>query len=69
MILATDRQGTCFIPFVFLLNALFREYGILSIQAVADLLSIVLALIVLKKAMARVHAAEQAAQAVPARDV
>ena len=69
VILATARQGTCFIPFVFLLNALFREYGILSIQAVADLLSIVLALIVLKKAMARVHAAEQAAQAVPARDV
>ena len=69
VILATARQGTCFIPFVFLLNALFREYGILSIQAVADLLSIVLALIVLKKAMARVHAAERAAQAVPARDV
>ena len=69
VILATARQGTCFIPFVFLLNALFREYGILSIQAVADLLSIVLALIVLKKAMSRVHAAERAAQAVPARDV
>lgn len=69
VILATARQGTCFIPFVFLLNALFREYGILSIQAVADLLSIVLALIVLKKAMARVHAAERAAQAIPARDV
>lgn len=65
VILATARQGTCFIPFVFLLNALFGEYGILSIQAVADLLSILLALFVLKKAMRRVRAAEQAALPAP----
>ena len=62
IILATARQGTCFIPFVFLLNALFGEYGILSIQAVADLLTIVLALLVLRRAMRRVKAAEQAAR-------
>ena len=60
IILATARQGTCFIPFVFLLNALFHEYGILSIQAVADLLSIILAVIVLRKAMKRLRAAEEA---------
>ena len=67
IILATARQGTCFIPFVFLLNALFGEYGILSIQAVADLLTIVLALLVLRRAMHRVKAAEQAAR--PAADI
>ena len=67
IILATARQGTCFIPFVFLLNALFGEYGILSIQAVADLLTIVLALLVLRRAMRRVKAAEQAAR--PAADI
>jgi putative efflux protein, MATE family len=67
IILATARQGTCFIPFVFLLNALFHEYGILSIQAVADLLSIILAVVVLRKALKRVRAAEHALAAV--RDV
>lgn len=67
VILATARQGTCFIPFVFLLNALFHEYGILSIQAVADLLSIILAVVVLRKAMKKVRAAEQAVAVV--RDI
>ena len=62
IILATARQGTCFIPFVFLLNALFHEYGILSIQAVADLLSIILAVVVLRKALRRVREAEEAYQ-------
>ena len=65
--LATARQGTCFIPFVFLLNALFHEYGILSIQAVADLLSIILAVVVLRRALKRVKAAEMRVAA--ARDI
>ena len=55
------------IPMLFLLNALFHEYGILSIQAVADLLSIILAVVVLRKALKRVRAAEMRAAAV--RDI
>ena len=51
-ILATARQGTCFIPILFPLVRFFGAYGIASVQAVADLLTLVLAvpiLIVVKK--------------------
>ena len=43
MLLATARQGTCFIPFVYLL-AMFGAYGVASVQALADVLSIGLAI-------------------------
>ena len=42
--LATARQGTCFIPILFPLAWAFGEYGIASVQAVADILSIALAI-------------------------
>ena len=42
--LATARQGTCFIPILFPLAWAFGEYGIASVQALADILSIVLAI-------------------------
>ena len=38
--LSTARQGSCFLPLVFLLPALFGEVGIASVQAAADLLSL-----------------------------
>ncbi len=44
MLLATARQGTCFIPFVYLLAKIWGEYGVASIQALADVLSLALAL-------------------------
>lgn len=43
-ILATARQGSCFIPFVHLAAYLGGEYGIAAIQAVADFFSIFLAI-------------------------
>jgi Na+-driven multidrug efflux pump len=43
MLLATARQGTCFIPFVFLMASVWGEYGVASIQALADVLSLALA--------------------------
>ncbi len=41
--LSTARQGTCFIPFVHLMAALLGAYGVASIQAMADVLTLVLA--------------------------
>ena len=43
-VLATARQGTCFVPILFPLAYLFAEYGIASVQALADVLSLVLAI-------------------------
>jgi Na+-driven multidrug efflux pump len=44
LLLSTARQGTCFIPFVFILAKLWGEYGVASVQALADVLTIALAL-------------------------
>ena len=41
-LLATARQGTCFIPILFLLAKYFGAYGVASVQAIADVLTLVL---------------------------
>ena len=43
MVLATSRQGSCFIPIVHLMAFLFGAYGVASVQALADVLSMALA--------------------------
>lgn len=43
-LLATARQGTCFFPILFPLAYFFGEYGIASVQAAADVLSLALAI-------------------------
>jgi len=43
-ILATARQGTCFLPFLFLMAHFWGAYGVASVQAVADVLTLVLAI-------------------------
>jgi Na+-driven multidrug efflux pump len=43
MVLATSRQGSCFIPIVHLMAFLFGAYGVASVQALADVLSMGLA--------------------------
>ena len=43
MLLATSRQGSCFIPIVHLMALLFGAYGVASVQALADVLSMALA--------------------------
>ena len=40
-LLATARQGTCFIPILFPLAALFGAYGVASVQALADVLTLI----------------------------
>ena len=47
MVLATARQGTCFIPFVHLVAGLFGAFGVASVQALADVLSMILAIPIL----------------------
>ena len=46
-LLATARQGTCFIPLLFPMTALWGEYGIASVQAAADVLTLILAIPIL----------------------
>jgi putative MATE family efflux protein len=56
MVLATSRQGSCFIPIVHLMALLFDAYGVASVQALADILSMALAvpiIISMKKKLAR----------------
>lgn len=43
-LLATSRQGTCFIPILYPLVYLFQANGVVAVQAVADVLSLVLAI-------------------------
>ena len=43
-LLATARQGSCFIPWLFLLERLLGAYGLVSVQAVADVLTLALAI-------------------------
>jgi len=66
--LSTARQGTCFLPIVYPMAWLWGGYGVASVQAVADLLSLFLALPLIRKVKKRVRAAaaEQAAQAAQA---
>ena len=44
MLLATARQGSCFLPILYPLALLFGAYGIASVQAAADVLSMALAI-------------------------
>ena len=61
MLLATARQGTCFIPFVHIMAALLGAYGVASVQALADVLSLALALplmLAMKKRIEKAKAGE-----------
>ena len=56
--LSTARQGTCFIPIVHLLAALFGAYGVASVQAVADVLTMVLAVPIVLGLLKKVRQAQ-----------
>ncbi len=47
MTISTSRQGTFFIPLLFLLPAIFGQSGIYFVQPVADMLSFVLTIVVI----------------------
>lgn len=58
LILSSARQGTCFIPIVYPLAWLFGTVGVASVQAVADVLTLVLAIPIVRKVLRRVKDAE-----------
>ena len=58
LILSTSRQGTCFLPILYPLAWIFGAYGIACVQAIADILSLVLAIPILRKTRKAVNEAE-----------
>ena len=59
--LSTSRQGTCFIPILYPLAWALGAYGIACVQAVADILTLALAVPILKNVQKMITKAEQAA--------
>ena len=63
LVLSTARQGSCFLPILYPLTLVFGAYGVGSIQAVADSLTMVLAIPILRsinrKLLAAMEAQEQ----------
>lgn len=57
--LSTARQGSCFLPIVFPMAHFWGETGVASVQAVADILSLVLAIPIIRYVMKRVRKAEE----------
>ena len=58
-LLATARQGTCLIPILLPLAHFFHSYGVASVQALADVLSLVLAIPIAVYMIRRIKKAEQ----------
>lgn len=58
LILSSSRQGTCFIPIVYPLARFFGATGVAAVQAVADVLSLALAIPIVHNVMDRVRRAE-----------
>ena len=62
LLLSTSRQGLLCIPLVFILQALFGMYGIVSAQPAADFLSMCLALFLFRRLLRRLRAEQSAAK-------
>ena len=63
--LSTARQGTCFIPILYPLAFLFGAFGIATVQAIADVLTTVLAIPIIRginKKIADAQAAQEASK-------
>ena len=59
-LLATARQGSCFIPILYPLAFLFDAYGVAASQALADVLTLILAVPIIIKMLKKVSEAEKA---------
>ena len=58
-LLSTARQGSCFIPILYPLAWLFHANGVASVQALADVLSLILAIPIMLVMMRRIRLAQQ----------
>ena len=61
LLLSTARQGSCFFPIVFPLSMIWGAYGVASVQAVADVLTLVLAIPILRRVLKMVRKAMEEA--------
>ena len=59
LVLSTSRQGTCFLPILYPLAWAFGAIGIAVVQALADVLSLALAIPILRNTRKAVNQAEQ----------
>ena len=57
--LSTARQGSCMLPILYPLTWLFGAYGIISVQAVADVLTLALAIPIILKVLKKINDAKQ----------
>ena len=57
LILATSRQGSCFLPIIFPLSMIWGANGVASVQAVADVLTLFLAVPILRQVLKMVQKA------------
>ncbi len=57
--LSTSRQGTCFLPILYPLAWIFKEMGVACVQAVADVLTLLLAIPILRKIGKKIDEAEE----------
>ena len=60
--LSTARQGSCFLPILYPLAWIFGAWGVGCVQAVADVLTMALAIPILRNVNKKLHAAMEAQQ-------
>ena len=60
LLLSTSRQGTCFLPIVYPMAWAWGAYGVAAVQAVADLLTLALALPLIRRVKRQIQAAADA---------
>lgn len=60
LILSTARQGSCFLPILYPLAWFFGAWGVGAVQALADVLSMLLAIPILRSVNRKLHAAMEA---------
>ena len=58
LLLSTSRQGTCFLPIVYPMSWLWGANGVAAVQAAADMLTLFLALPLIRRVMRQIQAAE-----------
>lgn len=58
-LLATARQGSCFLPILFPMARLWGAYGLASVQAVADVLTLLLAVPIVLRVLRQVRQAQR----------
>ncbi|MFG6350317.1 MAG: MATE family efflux transporter, partial [Oscillospiraceae bacterium] len=60
LLLSTSRQGTCFLPIVYPMAWAWGAYGVAAVQAVADLLTLLLAVPLIRRVKRQIQDAELA---------